>query len=68
MHTSRVAGIPVLWAEAGGMAERKRGIWLPGFTGGKENVEENTVSLIIFLVRSTNGHRPAVHAPKRRPG
>jgi uncharacterized protein len=39
MYTERVAGIPVLWAEASGDAERKLVIWLPGFTDQKEGVK-----------------------------
>jgi uncharacterized protein len=45
MYTERVAGIPVLWAEASGDAERKLVIWLPGFTDQKESVKANLADL-----------------------
>jgi uncharacterized protein len=45
MQTGRVAGIPILWEDASGSAERKLVIWLPGFTDNKEDVSENLAEL-----------------------
>jgi dienelactone hydrolase len=45
MQTASVAGIPVLWEEAHGNAERKLVIWLPGFTDDKESARENLSEL-----------------------
>src|SRR5436190_2038716 len=40
-----VGGIPVLWAEPETNAQRKLVIWLPGFSGTKEGVQNNLFDL-----------------------
>lgn len=40
MQTARVAGIPVLWEESAPAIGRQLVIWLPGFTNGKESVQD----------------------------
>ncbi|MCL4862689.1 MAG: hypothetical protein KJZ93_24970 [Caldilineaceae bacterium] len=45
IHTERVAGIPVLWAEPGKGSQRKLVIWLPGFTDEKESVKAHLADL-----------------------
>lgn len=45
INKSRVGGIPVIWVEPASIAERRLVIWLPGFSGAKEGVENNLLDL-----------------------
>jgi hypothetical protein len=41
LKQAMVAAIPVLWAEPVTQSARKLVIWLPGFSGSKEGVQNN---------------------------
>ncbi len=45
LKQAMVADIPLLWAEPATHAPRKLVIWLPGFSGSKESVQNNLLDL-----------------------
>src|SRR5215212_3001233 len=45
IHKTTVAGIPIIWVEPESKAARKLVIWLPGFSGQKELLQDNLQDL-----------------------
>ena len=65
LKQAMVADIPVLWAEPATQAPRKLVIWLPGFSGSKESVQNNLLDLAAagFVGLSFD---PCQHGERRR--